>query len=275
MSRVTEIAPEVFAMSNLIVAEERVSWIAHGMEGYEPHHQYLLRRPYVALLIDTGMKVHVENIVAAIRELIGDRQLIVYTTRSEPDCVGNLAHLVSAFPRLRLVNASVLNPSQLVHLPQGFEARDIPLQRLRYGQTLDSVGFPHVHVIEPLVRLLGTSWLYDGINHILFSSDYLDVELMALPEDDVVRSTTQGQPDVAHVRAGILAKFAWLAHADTDVLTPRWDAYFAKTKPRILAPSHGRIVSGEDVVALALDNYRRAAFNPEQEGRRPAAPALS
>src|SRR5690606_12144813 len=97
--------------------------------------------------------------------------------------------------------------------------------------------------------------IVDEMNSVLFSSDYLGVELIQSPDAPFVRDTLDGQPDVAAVRAGILAKFSWVAHADTDVLSSRWDTFFAATKPKVIAPSQGLVVMGRDIVVSVLDCY--------------------
>ena len=43
MSEINEIAKDIFALSDLVVVDQRISWAPPGASGFSVHHEYLLR----------------------------------------------------------------------------------------------------------------------------------------------------------------------------------------------------------------------------------------
>src|SRR5262249_33969407 len=108
--------------------------------------------------------------------------------------------------------------------------------------------------------VLGTSWIYDDVTGTLFPSDFFGADLLADNTVPIIRSDTQGLPTVDAVREVVLAKFDWLARARTEELAANWDAFFAKTHPAAIAPAHGRVHLGRDLVVRTTADYRAAVF---------------
>ena len=115
-------------------------------------------------------------------------------------------------------------------------------------------------VLDPVLRTLGTSWVFDGNARTLFSTDSFCGDLLETSSESVIRRSLDGAPDPPQLRRQTLAKFDWLARAETDLLRARWDRLFAEVEPLALAPIHGRPAAGQTVVASMLKRYRDAIF---------------
>ena len=92
-------------------------------------------------------------------------------------------------------------------------------------------------VLDPVLRTLGTSWVFDGNARTLFSTDSFCGDLLGASSESVVRRSLDGAPDPVWLRRQTLAKFDWLARAETDLLRARWDRLFAEVEPLALAPN--------------------------------------
>ena len=259
MTEVARIADDTHALSDLVPADGRVSWVAPGLGGYEPYNEYLVVTNERALLIDTGVALHGPSILERLIPLVGNRHLVIYISRIELDCIGNLALLLDHFESVEVATA---NPIPAVDLVHRASTSHIPVTHFGFDQTLAPVGFPQMTVLDPVLRTLGTSWVFDRNARTLFSTDSFCGDLLRTSSEDVVRGSLDGAPDPAQLRRQTLAKFDWLARAETDLLRARWDRLFAEIEPIALAPIHGRPAVGETVVASMLEHYRDAIFGP-------------
>jgi len=76
----------------------------------------------------------------------------------------------------------------------------------------------------------------------------------------IIRRDTRGLPTADAIREIVIAKFDWLMRARTEELAAKWDAFFATTHPIAIAPAHGRIQLGRDLVLRTIADYRTAVF---------------
>ena len=159
MTEVARIGDDTYVLSDLVPVDGRVSWVSPGLIGYEPYNEYLIVGDQRALLIDTGVSLHGASILERLIPLVGKRHLVVYISRIELDCIGNLALLLDHFEHVEVATA---NPIPAVDLVHRTSTSFVSVTHLSFGQTLAAVGFPQMTVLDPILRTLGTSWVFDG-----------------------------------------------------------------------------------------------------------------
>lgn len=257
MPDIVEIAPRIFALTELVEIDARLSWIPPGTTGFEPFNIYFIEADDALLLLDTGVALHRQLVLDTIRARLGGRRLVVFNTRSELECIGNMGALMDSFDHVQVVTACPLNPFDLVHRrqPQRIHA---PTTFLAFGDTLEDFGFPSFRALRPAIKMLGTSWVYDADTHVLFTSDSFGGDLMASAAEARIRDQVEDAPTQAQLRASMIAKFDWLQAADRPMLREVWDTLFARHEVAVIAPNHGRIQRGRAVAARALADYREA-----------------
>jgi flavorubredoxin len=256
--RIETIADGVLVLSDLVAANGR-SWLPPGAKGFEPFNKYVFVSKDGVLLVDTGVAAHGAVLVESLRRIVGSRWIMVVVTRIELDCTSNLGRIVDNFPKVQVATVTKNNPPLgLVHYEHALPFETAT--RLTYGQRLGDLGFDRLRSIAPPVRLLNTTWLHDEVTNTLFTSDFFGGDLLAVPDDPIVRRDFAGLPATQVLRRHVLTKFEWLEHARTGPLRAAWDKLFAEVKPEVLAPGLGRIQSGRDLVARVTDDYRTAVF---------------
>jgi flavorubredoxin len=265
MSKIEEIADDVLVLSDIVPVDERISWIPAGSQGFESFNEFIILNSDHALLIDTGVALHGPSIVASLRQVLGKRELVIFTTRSEPDSLGNLSRILHEFPKSQVVTTSPLRPPYIVHLLADRRPDSVPSTRARFGDRLTQFGFARIALVDPVIRLLGTTWLVDHRSATLFTSDFFGADLLQRADEPVIRPDGAALPDAISVRRSILAKFDWLARADTRLLETRWSKFFGGRSYSALAPARGRVQCGPEHVQRFLNVYRTAAFDRSHE----------
>jgi len=266
MSRVEQIADEVYVLSDVEPADDGRSWLPADAKGFEPFNKYVIVKPDLVFLLDTGVAAHCDSIIASLRDIVGDRKLIMLPTRSNLEAIGNMGPIIDAFPRVELLTTTrALPPLGLCHIRD--DKRDsVPARRIRRGEALDAIGFGNLQILNPVVRILGTIWLYDRESRILFSSDFFSDDRMDTADQSVVRRSAAGLPDPATLRRSIVARFDWLERAETTLLRKQWNDMFRDIQPITIAPGFGRVQAGPDLAQQVIDLYYRAAFEPPNAG---------
>lgn len=268
MSQVEQIADNILVLTDIVPVDGRVSWLPPGAGGYEPYNEYLLLSPDRALLIETGVALHGPSLIPTLKEIVGSRRLAVLPMRIELDSLGNLGRILEEFPGAVVGSANPVSPVGLVHLSDWTTPKS-PLTIFGLGRTLAEFGFPGLRMVEAVIRTLGTVWLHDEATDILFTTDFFCSDLLPSPNDSVMRRSGEPLVPAEGLRASILQKFDWLEVADTRALLKSWDTLFTNIKPSALAPVHGRIQVGHDLVQGVIEDYRTALFFSEK-GNRPA-----
>ncbi|MPZ56047.1 MAG: hypothetical protein GEU91_06005 [Rhizobiales bacterium] len=273
MSRVEKITDDVLVLSDLVPIDGRVSWLAPGAKGYEPYNEHLLLTENHALLVETGVAMHGPSLVATLKEVLGSRRLAVFPTRIELDSIGNLARILEEIPNTVVGCANPIVPTTLVHRPDGTTPK-APFTRFTAGGTLVEFGFPHVRVVDPIIRTLGTAWLWDETVEVLFTGDFFCDDMLADADQSVIRRGDPANIAPEGLRASILRKFDWLGLASTNNLLKAWDTLFSAISPYAIGPVHGRVQCGDALVADVLADYRDAVFFPDAPAtRRPVVAA--
>jgi flavorubredoxin len=263
MSRVERIADNILVLSDVVPIDGRVSWLAPGAKGFEPYNEYLVLSDDNALLFETGVAAHGPSLVLSLKEILGSRRLAVYPSRIELDSIGNLGRILEEIPNTIVGCANPIEPTRLAHFRDWTTPR-APFTRFLVGNTLAEIGFPQLTVIDPVIRTLGTSWLWHEPAEALFSADFFCNDMMAKADQSVIRRSGDDALIAPEgLRASILQKFDWLGLASTEKLLPAWDNLFARISPAVLGPVHGRMQFGAKLVAEVLADYRKALFFPD------------
>jgi flavorubredoxin len=104
-----------------------------------------------------------------------------------------------------------------------------------------------VSVINARLKLLATAWLYDHATKVLFSSDTFSHALATSPVERIV-TAADDRTTQAEVHEHMMLKFDWLEGAETEPLRTFLDEVFRTYDVQTIAPSHGCILEGADVV---------------------------
>jgi flavorubredoxin len=260
----------VIALGGVVPIDGRISWISATASGYAPIHCFLLRETESALLIDTGVPIHERTIIGQLAEALDDdvELSIVLSRAVEYDSIGNCEAIIRSRP-VRNVYAHFAVENWLSFQPR-FDRVPRPsdtavsFEILRPGTMLelDPTGGRTVELVQTPLRLLGTAWLYDHQTRVLFTSDAFGhiplAKVTGSHAVDATSDTTNGEA----VRDHLFTKFDWLLSADTSTISSELAAIFESRPIDAVAPAHGCIINGSDLVKRHHAMVQDALLNP-------------
>lgn len=264
--------PRTVVLGGVYPLNDLVSWVPPGSKGYQPANCYLLGAEGAhRLLVDSGLAIHEEEVVSALREELGDAELSIFFTRGEMDCVSNLEPIATQLPLRKLFTGGATNPFDAFDDINRLALRSRREQLDQKGEGGDSMArMPEIEIApgrtveieSPLLRLLPTFWGWDPASGSIFTSDTFTHGEMATPEssrviDDLSTDTTTAE----QVRAHLLAKYEWIARVSTPHLRDWIAEKFETLQPEVIAPSRGCVIQGRDVVRRHVE-YMLAALAP-------------
>jgi flavorubredoxin len=246
---VSDLGHGVFALSSQVDLARPVSWVAADVRGFDPSNCYLILHGKEAHLFDTGLRAHGPALVAQLASLItADVPLHVTATRVEPDCLGSLDIVADHFHVVRVSSQSNVIPFDYLGPLSGRYPGVVINNGLHPGDAV-VVGGRRFEAVEPAVRTLPTLWYFDETSGVLFTSDFFGhLHLPALSVAD----------ETSRVTAHLLAKFDWLAGADTSSPVARLDSAFNRFEVTAIAPGHGRWIVGKPEARHAYELTRAA-----------------
>lgn len=265
-----EIVPDLlYALGGLVELDGRISWGPKDA-GLQPINAYLLPGANPPALVDTGLAVHRADFAAQLKSLLPpNSHLDVFLTRSEHDCVGNVGLVMGEFDTGRLDNfftGGGFNPFD------GFEdatdrsdsrRNNTELTRVQAGETSGEL-----EVINPPFRVLGTFWAFHAPTKALFTSDLFGHTSLTSPDmSRVIDGSTPDDTSVDSIIPHLLAKFFWLDGARTTTIRNDIAGLFSRYDVEIIAPTHGRILKGKDIVRRHIDLLDRALARLDGERR--------
>ncbi|GAA3658171.1 hypothetical protein GCM10022237_17840 [Nocardioides ginsengisoli] len=249
----------VARLGGLTTVGPDVSWCPPGVAGWQPVSAYLIRRGGSAVLVDTGVAMHADEIVAQLRALLAPgTRLSVVLTRTEMECCLNLP----AIERELAVDRVWYTGGITVPVTHA-EAHRVNVDA---GAFLDVEAAPglEIRLHSPLLRLLPVLWVGDLASRTLLTSDSFSHLLTDA-------SGTPRPYDAATLRAFHDLKFGWIADAvapeDIAAIGAHVRELVAEQDWAALGPTYGAPVVGRDAVrAQATD----LATYLEGVGRRAA-----
>jgi flavorubredoxin len=70
MSSVTQIADDIFVLTDLDPLDGNSAWLPPRLRGYEPHNKFLVSSHDAAVLIDTGVAAHGASLLESLAPLL-------------------------------------------------------------------------------------------------------------------------------------------------------------------------------------------------------------
>ncbi|HWM35150.1 MAG TPA: hypothetical protein VNR36_13060 [Pseudolysinimonas sp.] len=264
-TRVDEIIPgRLFRVASPLPLDGSISFAAVDPERVEWVNCYVLTSPGRALLIDSGVRIHAHGVVDAVRGIVGDSVLEVTITRTEPDTLGNIFHVIAELGvETVTIFGNHVHPLDFSNAidggPEVVEKGDLMVSRRPFADRFELNGFELESIPAPM-RVLATAWLYSAELKTLFTSDAFGfVKPLSLDDDPVDREPLDLQDEVAVAlfHANVRAKFGWLAQTRSDQMLDAAGAVFAERDVDLVAPTHGKMLAGSPVIDSHLAGLRR------------------
>jgi flavorubredoxin len=249
----------LFAAGGFIRADGTTSWLPDTARGWQPANCYVLLEDERAVLIDTGVAAHASLIVEQLKAVVPARvPLSIFLTRAELDCIGNVGPISEQLEVDGVFAGGNTNPFDAFDAVESARATIRVHVGKRTGQLPIVISESRsLEVLDAPLRLLATYWVFDSATGTLFTSDSFGHQLVESPEDP--RIVTDGDEcDHDVVERHLLAKFGWIAEADTTLVRKGLEAVFADRDVEIIAPTNGCAIVGRAAVAAHYDAVQSA-----------------
>ncbi|WP_193598281.1 hypothetical protein [Microbacterium sp. YJN-G] len=209
-----------------IELDDRVSWCPPGVRASQPVSCYLIVGETGMLLVDTGIRAHEIEVLAALRELYDDAlPLSMLLTRTEMECCLNLPAIEKRFP----IEAVYYTGGITVPRSRA-EVRRVSVEP-GSSQWIEPHPGMRIELISPLMRLLPTLWVHEPETGTLLTSD----------------AFTHGDGPAENG----LAKFRWFSRAETGGIAAHVREVVADRRIVAIGPGYGRPFQGEEVAVQA------------------------
>jgi flavorubredoxin len=253
MVDVTTLTPGVVRIAQQIELDGRVSWVPPDVRGPWDVNRYVILGDGRAAMIDTGLACHRDELLRVVGDLLTDgRGLDLVITRAvSPECVGNAAALIDAFPDTRVITTNSLPTPDLLHGHRLFTDRHVA-----HGDSLAFDRVDELQFIEAPLKTLYTSWVFAPRSGVLFTSD-----AFGFPDHEQ-------HPEV--IRRYLLARHDWLERADPQPLADRLATCFERYDVRVIAPGTGAPIVGREAVRKLLDAVSAAIGTSRHPQPQPA-----
>jgi flavorubredoxin len=270
----TLVPDRLYALGAAVPNDGEITWLPAAAGGHVPLNAYLLTEGRSGILVDTSFPVIEQVIVQQAAGFDLDDVEVVLTRNTEFDSVGNAEPLLDVLPVATMYGH--FNPSEWIYFRSGTGPADAAgrFESIVFSddQVLTLAPGRTVAVINARLKLLATAWLYDRATRVLFSSDTFSHALATDAEERIVTAAND-RTTQAEVREHLMLKFDWLEGADTAPLRVFLDDVFRTYDVETIAPSHGCILRGREVVdrhRAMVDAVLRDVGTPVASGAREA-----
>jgi hypothetical protein len=264
-------AGRLYALPCPYALDGRVSTHPDDARGYAAQQVYVLSEGDSALLVETGLTVHEQSLLARLDRILGPtaRVGIFPLSLGEFRSVCNMRPIVERFDVHTLYGPfedgsdwvdfrpELVPPGEPVGGGQMAEL-DVVVISSRGGLVPIGEGRT-VQALDAPLRLLPTHWLYDEATRTLFTSDAFthvwrptEAGPWAVTADDD-STTLNGLIDYL-----VRTRFWWLAGADVEPLSNGLADVFDAYEVEIIAPSYGCVLQGRGVVRRHYELLREA-----------------
>lgn len=261
---VVTLAPgRLYALPAPYALDGRVSTHPRDARGYASMNCYLLIEGESALLIDTGLSVHGDLLLAQLESLLTpDTELSIWPTRlGEFNAICNVRAVIERFGA-RLLYGNLANPGRWVDFRPEFTAygkavgggalRDVETRVVRRDDTItvDPDGRRSLRVLHAPLRLLPTYWIHDAATRTLLTSDAFAYTSRETPQGPWTIAGAEDDPTTpASLRDCLVrGRFWWLPGADSASLRTSIDDVFDRHAVETIAPAFGCVLQGASVV---------------------------
>lgn len=261
--RVTTVVPNLlYRMGACLELDGRISWAPTATRGFQPINCYLAVEESAGMLVDTGVSIHERQVLAQLAQVAQPNMPIsIFLTRSEYECIGNLAPVIRDFNIDTLFTGGGSNPFDAFDEVTGRAtavaekwSNRVRLGHLAAGTSLPLGSSGRFEVVAPALRILATYWAYDKVTKTLFTSDVFGHTVQAADSaSPLIDAATIDPTSSDSVREHVLAKFGWLTSASTRPIVESIMSLFDRYDVEIVAPTHGCVLVGTDVVRRHRD----------------------
>ena len=249
---------KLHVLRNSFPLDGRISAYPETARGHAVSNCYLLVEDDGALLLDTGAAVLETQILDQLDTLIGrDFPLSVFPLR-----INEFMSVCNAMPiaeRFNVVACYAPIPDIACWLDFNWDGRDGDNAEPLSVETavLDPKGVLQVgnsgarplEAFSAPIRLINTSWIYDGATRTLFTSDMFTHIWHDNPEGPWILTAAEDTTNVDQVRSFLLnTRYWWLEGAAIDPLRREVADVFERYDIETIAPGYGCILQGRDLV---------------------------
>ncbi len=274
---VTALIPDRLYRIGCVVRAERLSWLPADLDGFEPLNAYLLLDDENAIFVDTGSAIMLPAIKSAL-EIIGERKVYVYFTRNEADTIGNLGYLLGTCENPTMLFGSAGGILEWVNDPAVsiLEVRDflgrIPVESARNGVS-KRIGATDFTFMEAVTKQMGmTQWAYESSTGTMFTACSFGWRHLAAADGSTTIESAANLPSVDTVAREMVAKCNWMREAEFQERIELFEKTFRDRDVQILAPVHGCVIKGRQVVKAhvkhAINAMHAASKLPDTERLR-------
>jgi hypothetical protein len=250
-----ELVPEkLYAVGGMLPLDGRISWAPISTRGYQPINCYAIVEGANALIVDTGLPIHEQRILAQLDAIIPEGAHVdVYLTRAEMDCVGNLGAISQRFDLGTIYTGGRYNPfdafDQLGSVTEGrIEAKSIV--RILPGESIRITQSRTIDVIMPPFKMLASHWAYDATTKTMFTSDLYAHQALASPDYDPVLAPEMDDADLASVCAFVESRYWWIHQIAVPEIVVNLRRIFDDKARQIerIAPTRGCILEDGSMI---------------------------
>lgn len=209
---------------------------------------YLICGDAGAILVDTGHAKDNENIEAYIKSVVGDDLLYIFPTHEEYPHAGNIASLLTAFPK-----ATAIGEVRNYHLYYPELYASGRFRQMKVGETIELPG-RRFEVLPAIIHDLPASyWAYEARSKIMFVSDGFGYSHTHESECTLFSTELPTPPTLADTRMVLDLALYWTRFADKRDLVEQVQALLVRYPTAMIAPAHGNVVTNPRELSILMD----------------------
>jgi hypothetical protein len=260
----------LYAFTNPYPVDGRVSWHPQDVRGFAPMNSYLFVEGDRRLLVDAGLTIHRDAVIAQLREHVGPGGRVdVFTLRQgEFDSVCNLIALCDVYDVQAVYGMYDDNNGGEMW---GDYRTDRHITSVKVGREetieLGASGVRDLQAFFPALRLLNTHWVYDEATRTLLTSDSFTHVVRPDTDGPWVVTEENDTTTLDDVRRHLLeTRFWWLPGGQLEPMRKGFAEIFERFDVETIAPGFGCILSGGSVVKRHVEMVAEVLREAEAAG---------